>query len=133
MNRILIAYLAGAATITAFTVATGGMNLTMFVLGGATAAVAVGLACRAIGARRLIVLLTRVFADQPAAARAREPGASVTAMQSLTIVEEEVISALMNLGLRRAHALKALALARPKAAQQFEPLFRATLDLSRAA
>ncbi len=132
MNRILIAYLAGAATITAFTVATGGMNLTMFVLGAATAAVAMGLACRAIGARRLIVLLTRIFADQPAAARAREPGASVTAMP-LTIVEEEVISALMNLGLRRAHALKALALARPKAAQQFEPLFRATLDLSRAA
>lgn len=133
MNRILIAYLAGAATITAFTIATGGMNLTMFVLGAVTAAVAVGLVYRAIGARRLIVFLTRISADVPAAARARKSAASVTAMQSLTIVEEEVISALMNLGLRRAHALKALALARPKAPQQFEPLFKTTLDLSRAA
>jgi hypothetical protein len=126
MLRYALTYLAGAATVTVVCLTTGGMNVTFFALGAAAALAGVALVLRAIGAARLARLFGSL-ADQPAprAAVARP----VEAPAAASSVERDVVSALANLGIRRTVATAAVSAARAQAPQQFEPLFRASLDL----
>jgi type IV secretory pathway TrbD component len=87
IERISIAYLAGAATVTAFAVATGGTNLTLFLLGIICAVIVVGVLGWLIGAARLASWFAAVAATPAAAkpARAVQPPARQAAnVQSIT-------------------------------------------------
>lgn len=141
MLRYLFAYLAGAATVTAFVLATGGTNLTLFALGVLAAVAVFCLACRALGAARLVRWLGGVPKDPPrkqARQRAlKRPTACPTVGQvgravvgQVGQLEQEVASALTNLGVGAKVAAACARAAAGRAAHEFEPMFKVAVDLA---
>lgn len=134
MIRLLFAYLAGAVTVTAFVLATGGQTLTVFALGFFAAVLACALACRALGAARIASWLTRL-AQNPRRTEARQQSArrsrgATSPAAPPSAVERDVTAALVNLGVGRQLAARAASSAKFQTqAQEFEPLFKAAVGL----
>jgi len=145
MLRYSLTFCAGAATVTGFVLATGGYTLTLFSLGFLSAVALTVLVCRVIGTARLGRWLTHQSNSQPTSQPARrdrtatrpaeKAAAAVltpvaaSAVTPINFVEEEVISALRNLKVQRKVAAAAVAKARQAMAPEFEPMFRAALDI----
>jgi hypothetical protein len=140
--KYLYSFAAGAAFVTAAVVLTGARSLTIFSLGFLSAVALTFLLCRLIGAARLTRLLSGAQEPARAAAPAERPAAGpVAAPQAATrpaavtpinFLDEELISALTNLKVARKVAAAAVREAHAQAPAEFEPLFRAALNIVRS-
>jgi hypothetical protein len=131
VKRLAIAYLAGAASITGFVLATGGHTLTLFALGFFAALAFVAIVGRFLGAERVIEIIARL--STPSGRRRRQvelTGRKTAPVAMPSSVEREVASALVNLGTpgRRAQQLAAAAAA--SSPDDFEAMFRTAISLS---
>lgn len=138
MLRNAFSFLAGAATVTAAVLATGSSARFIFTLGFMAALALVGILVYAVGYNR-VARIAKTRAPRPSGSRQnapqpisapKPPSAPAT---SLSPVESEVVSALMNMGSRKPAAIVATRAAAAIAPQEFEPLFLAAVRQRQAA
>lgn len=144
MLRASLTYFAGAATVTAAVLLTGARTVTFFALGFAACLILLYVAFRLIGRSRVSAWLSvkpepteavTVRKSRPAgngdtADQARAPRPAVT---PINFLDEEVISALVNLQVKRKVAVAAVSEARHSGALDFDGLFRQALAIVRSA
>lgn len=143
MKQFLAGLLAGSFLMTAAVIATKGALAAMVVL-GAIVALALEHACRYWIAQRVAKVSTAESASavvrserssEKSPRPAREPRAKKNVLPSvemLPTVQQEVLSALVNLGLPFKHALDCVrAAASEKSGESFDELFRLALILSK--
>jgi hypothetical protein len=126
MAKCLVAFMCGAATITACVVASGLQAWALVLLGAAMATMLYGVIGFAIGARRLGRSIEWI--SRRRTHRASRTARGVRNIVRRSPVEEDVVSALVHQGVARRVALKATLDAASEAPQEFEPLFKAALD-----
>lgn len=125
MLKYLLAFFSGAVTVTSFVVASGARTSWLVILGSIVATLCYGLIAGVVGPRRLAQFLLWIAGEPKRPRRTSRVGA--VARQSE--VEQDVISALVQQGASRRAAAKAAAVAKLKAPEEFEPLFKAAVGL----
>jgi hypothetical protein len=124
MIKYLLAFFSGVVAVTSFVVASGARTSWLVVLGFVVATLFYTLLTSVIGAGRVARFLLRIAGErQPPQTR------RVSAVTRKSEVEQDVISALIQQGASRRAAMRAAADATLKAPPEFEPLFRAAVEL----
>jgi hypothetical protein len=127
MLKCLLVFFSGAVTMTGFVVATGARTSALVMLGFVIATIFYGLLAFILGPSRIVRSLLWITGKREHQRPRRTLCKRAVAERS--DVEQDVISALVQLGAGRSAAVKATADAVLQSPQEFEPLFRTAVGL----